>query len=86
MNEVQEYQTAFSRAIYSQMRKDAGCPPIIAVRLTPAHWGWYVEVKDGSFSIDSIPTSECSDVWEAKCKCIKGWQLAHLDSINEARK
>ena len=83
MNEIQEYQTAFSRAVYNQMRKDTGCPPVIAMRLAPAHWGWYVEMKDGSCSIDSIPASECSDVWEAKCKCIERWELAHLDSIKE---
>jgi hypothetical protein len=71
MNDIQKSQTAFSRAVYKLARKETGCPPVIAVRLRPAHWGWYVEMKDGSFSIDSVMAS---DVWEAKCKCIEGWQ------------
>jgi len=66
--------TDFSRAVYKLHRKEAGCPPVIAIRLTPAHWGWYVEMKDGSCSIDSVPTSEASDIWEARCKCIEAWQ------------
>ncbi len=73
MDDIRRFQNSFSRAVYNQTRKDAKCPPVIAVRLKPAHWGWYVEMKDGSFSIDSLPTSEASDVWEAKCKCIQGW-------------
>lgn len=74
MDEIRACQAAFSRAVYKQMRMETGCPPVIAVRLKPAHWGWYVEMKDGSFSIDSVPASEACDVWEAKCKCIEGWQ------------
>lgn len=73
MDEIRKFQNDFSRAVYNQMRKDANCPPVIAVRLSPAHCGWYVEMKDGSFSIDSIPTSEVADRWEAMCICISGW-------------
>ena len=64
----------FSRAMYNHHRQEAKCPPVIAIRLKPAHWGWYVEMKDGSCSIDSVPASEVSDMWEAKCKCIETWQ------------
>ncbi len=71
-DESAQIYTAFSRAMYNQTRRDTGCPPVIAVRLRPAHLGWYVEMKDGSFSIDSV--SGGVDVWEAKCKCIEGWQ------------
>ncbi len=71
MDDIRQFNIAFPRAVYNQHRRDAGCPPVIAVRLKPAHWGWYVEMKDGSFSIDSV---HAADVWEAKCKCIKGWQ------------
>ncbi len=74
MDELRSYYTAFSRAVYNLMRKETGCPPVIAVRLRPAHWGWYVEMKDGSCSIESVSTSEASGVWEAKCKCIEKWQ------------
>ena len=68
---MEDINKAFSRAVYKETRKDTGCPPVIAVKLKPAHWGWYVEMKDGSFSIDAV---KATDVWEAKCKCIKGWQ------------
>ena len=71
MNEIQKAATAFSRTVYNLHRRGAKCPPVIAMRLSPAHWGWYVEMKDGSCSIDSVQTS---DVWEAKCKCIDKWQ------------
>jgi len=71
---MENLNTAFSRTMYKQMRKDTGCPPVIAMKLSPAHWGWYVEMKDGSFSIDAVPADQVSDVWEAKCKCIEGWQ------------
>ncbi len=70
MDSIRRFQNSFSAAVYTLTRKEAGCPPVIAVRLKPAHWGWYVEMKDGSFSIDSVCAS---DVWEAKCKCIQGW-------------
>ncbi len=70
---IRTFETAFSRAVYNQMRRDTGCPPVIACRLSPRHFGWYVEIKDGSYSIDCVPTERCSDVWEAKCKCIQGW-------------
>lgn len=71
MNEIQRFQTSFSRAVYNQMRRDTKCPPVIAIKQSPAHFGWYVEMKDGSFSIEQI---KAADVWEAKCKCIAGWQ------------
>lgn len=71
MNEIRKFRTAFSRALYTRMRREAKCPPVIAVRF--AHFGWYVEMKDGSFSIETVSTSTVSDVWEAKCKCIEGW-------------
>ncbi len=65
---------SYSSAVYTVRRENAKCPPVIAYRLSPAHWGWYVEMKDGSCNIDSVPTSECSDVWEAKCRCIDLWE------------
>ena len=71
MTELRTFSNAFSRAIYTRMRQETGCPPVIAVRLKPAHWGWYVEMKDGSCSIDQV---KAADVWEAKCKCIEKWQ------------
>lgn len=74
MDAIRSFENAFSRAIYGRMRKETGCPPVIAVRLNPAHWGWYVEMKDGSCSIDSVSPNEASDVWEAKCRCIERWQ------------
>lgn len=73
MDGIRKFQTSFSRAVYNRMRKDYKCPPVIGWRLSPPHWGWYVEMKDGSFSIDSVPTNRVSDIWEAKCKCIEGW-------------
>jgi len=76
---MSEVSIAFSRAVYKLMRKDTGCPPVIAIKLSPAHWGWYVEMKDGSFSIDQV---KAADVWEAKCKCIKGW-IAFKNKNNE---
>ncbi len=72
MDAIRRFENSFSRAVYNQTRKDAGCPPVFAEKLSPAHWGWYVEMKDGSFSIDSV--NDVADVWEAKCKCIEGWQ------------
>lgn len=71
MGEIKQFYSAFSRAVYGRMRQDTGCPPVIAVKLKPAHLGWYVEIKDGSFSLDQV---DAADVWEAKCKCIEGWQ------------
>lgn len=68
---VVNLNTSFSRALYKRMRQETGCPPVIAIRLSPAHWGWYVEMKDGSFSMDQV---DAVDIWEAKCECIKGWQ------------
>lgn len=70
---------AFSRTIYKMMRRETGCPPVIAIKQTPAHWGWYVEMKDGSFSME-IDSSQVSDVWEAKCKCIEGWEALKENS------
>ena len=71
VDDIHQFYTAFSRAVYNRLRQESGCPPVIAVKLKPAHWGWYTEIKDGSFSLDNV---EASDVWEAKCKCIEGWQ------------
>jgi hypothetical protein len=70
MDDIRRYQSSFSREVYNLTRRETGCPPVIAIRLKPSHWGRYVEMKDGSFSIDSV---DASDVWEAKCKCIAGW-------------
>ena len=82
MDDIRNFYIAFSRAVYSQMRRDTGCPPVIAVRLKPAHWGWYVEMKDGSFSIDSV---SAVDVWEAKCKCIEGWQALSRPQMDKSK-
>jgi hypothetical protein len=70
---VHRFCNSFSSAVYKQHRKETGCPPVLAQRLKPAHWGWYVEVKDGSFSIDAVTPQQAADVWEAKCRCIEGW-------------
>ncbi len=86
MDDIRRFEATFSRAVYNRMRKGTGCPPVIACRLKPAHWGWYVEMKDGSFSIDSISTSQVADVWEAKCKCIDGWVEMKLRETKEKRK
>lgn len=72
MDDIRKSEAAFSRAVYNQMRKDAGCPPVLAFRSSPAHWGWFVEMKGGSFSIE-VSTDQAVDAWEAKCVCIQGW-------------
>lgn len=74
MDEIRTFQNTFSRALYYRMRKEVGCPVVTAYKLKPAHWGWYVEMQDGSCSIEQMPTSQCSDAWEARCKCIEKWQ------------
>lgn len=71
MTELRTFSNAFSRALYTRARRETGCPPVIAIKLSPAHFGWYVEVKDGSFCIEQC---EAADVWEAKYKCVVGWE------------
>ncbi len=80
MDDIRKSQTAFSRAVYNLTRKEAGCPPVIACRLSPAHWGWYVEMKDGSCSIEGC---QAADVWEAKCKCIARWVEMQKNKVEE---
>ena len=61
----------FCRELYKAMRKQTGCPPIVARQLSPSRWGWYVETNDGEVSLDQV---EASNVWDAKCKCIEEWE------------
>ena len=83
MDAIRKFQNAFSRALYVRARKEVKCPPVIAMRLSPAHWGWYVEMKDGSFSMDQV---DAVDIWEAKCKCIEGWQAQQSEKVLEEGK
>ena len=78
MDEITESNIAFSRTLYNLMRRKTGCPPVIAMELVPSHSGWYVEMTDGSFSLDSV---DASDVWAAKCKCIVGWQAMKNENL-----
>lgn len=79
MDEIAQSNIAFSRAVYNLTRRDTGCPPVIACKLSPAHFGWYTEVKDGSFSLDQV---KAADVWEAKCKCIEGWREMKHENLS----
>ncbi len=62
---------AFCRALYKTARLQTGCPPCIAWQPKPIHFGWYVEVKDGSFSLEQI---QADNSWDAKWQCVMGWQ------------
>ena len=58
------------RRYYVNIRKVTGCPPIIALRLKPIHWGWYVETKDGKVHIEQCETFSVRD---AKAQCVEEW-------------
>ena len=59
-----------SRVHYVYLRKVTGCPPVVARKLSPEHFGWYVETKDGSISIDQ---AKGGNVWDVKAKCVQKW-------------
>ena len=60
----------FCKALYKRARQETGCPPCIAFQLKPTHWGWFAEVKDGSFSMEQF---QADNIWDAKHKCVTGW-------------
>ena len=61
----------FCRMLYKVARQESGCPPCIAFQLTPKHWGWYAETKDGSCSLEQI---QADNAWDAKYQCVKAWE------------
>ena len=64
---VENYHIAASRAFYVYLRNQVKCPPMIAVKTT---WGWFVEAKDESVSLDQV---KASDSWDAKTAGVQEW-------------
>ncbi len=62
--------SSFNKALYKMARRQTGCPACIAFLPTPKHWGWFAEVKDGSFSMEQF---KAEDMWDAKYQCVMGW-------------
>jgi len=57
----------FCRLLYKSYRKQ-GCPPMIAI--FDFQDTWYVETKDGSFSIQQVK-ADC--IWDAKAQGCQQW-------------
>lgn len=61
-------QTSNSRAFYSTLRKQSGCPSIVCRN---TGFGYYVETKDGKVSIEQV--RNVANSWEAKTECVLKW-------------
>ena len=63
---------SFVHALYKKIRKETGCPPVIAGKSELNHPGspYWAEVKDGSLLLEQV---KAQSLFEAKYICVQEW-------------
>jgi hypothetical protein len=76
---MRNMKDSFVHVLYKRLRKESGCPPVIAGKTGFSPCPYWAEVKDGSLLLEQI---NAQSLFEAKYICVQEWVKKYRPYLN----